>query len=127
MMISPYYMIIALGCLAGAVLMFTRFRDQAEVTFPAGILLALGGIYLLCRQFFPGLADSSAVSWVVRGVLVVFLIYLLLCWNNLKAERSAEFDTPPQETADKSGETEPDLTKEEPQNDVSDRKTARHD
>ena len=106
MMISPYYMIIALGCLVGAALMFTRFRDQAEVTFPAGILLALGGVYLVCRQFFPWLADSAAVSWVVRGVLVVFLIYLLLCWNNLKAERSAEFDTPPQETTDKSDETE---------------------
>lgn len=94
MMFSPYYLIIAVGCFAGAVLMFTRFRQQSAVTFPTGILLILGGIYLLCREFIPGFAESPVSSWAARGVLVVFLIYLLLAWNNLKAERSAEFDAP---------------------------------
>ena len=31
MIISPYYIIIALGCFAGAVLMFTRFRQQSAI------------------------------------------------------------------------------------------------
>lgn len=92
MIISPYYIIIAVGCFAGALLMFTRFRQQAAVTYPAGALLILGGIYLLCREFIRGFADNPVCSWVARGVLVVFLIYLLLSWNNLKAERNSEFD-----------------------------------
>lgn len=91
MTFSPYYIIIAIGCFAGAALMFTRFRAQAAVSFPAGMLMALGGIYLLCREFVSGFADSPVASWVARGVLVIFLIYLLLCWNNLKAEQDAEF------------------------------------
>ena len=94
MQFSPYFIIIAIGCFAGAALMFTRFRDQAAVTYPTGILLILGGIYLLCREFVKGFAESPASSWTARGVLVVFLIYLLLSWNNLKAERNAEFDLP---------------------------------
>lgn len=89
---SPYYIIIALGCFAGAFLMFTRFRHQAAVTYPTGVLLILGGIYILCREFINGFAESPVSSWVARGVLVVFLIYLLLGWNNLKAERNSEFD-----------------------------------
>ena len=94
MTFSPYFIIIAIGCFAGAALMFTRFRNQAAVTYPTGILLILGGIYLLCREFINGFAESQASSWAARGVLVVFLIYLLLSWNNLKAERNAEFDAP---------------------------------
>ena len=92
MIFSPYYIIIALGCFAGALLMFTRFRHQAAVTYPTGVLLILGGIYILCREFINGFAESPVSSWVARGVLVVFLIYLLLGWNNLKAERNSEFD-----------------------------------
>lgn len=92
MVFSPYYIIIALGCFAGALLMFTRFRHQAAVTYPTGVLLILGGIYILCREFINGFAESPVSSWVARGVLVVFLIYLLLGWNNLKAERNSEFD-----------------------------------
>ena len=94
MQFSPYFIIIAIGCFGGAALMFTRLRDQAAVTYPTGILLILGGIYLLCREFVKGFAESPASSWTARGVLVVFLIYLLLSWNNLKAERNAEFDSP---------------------------------
>jgi hypothetical protein len=94
MQFSPYFIIIAIGCFAGAVLMFTRFREQSAVTYPTGILLILGGIYLLCREFVRGFAESPVSSWAARGVLVVFLIYLLLSWNNLKAERNAEFDSP---------------------------------
>ena len=94
MQFSPYFIIIAIGCFGGAALMFTRLRDQAAVTYPTGILLILGGIYLLCREFVKGFAESPASSWAARGVLVVFLIYLLLSWNNLKAERNAEFDSP---------------------------------
>jgi len=74
--------------------MFTRFREQSAVTYPTGVLLILGGIYILCREFISGFAQSPEASWVARGVLVVFLIYLLLSWNNLKAERNAEFDSP---------------------------------
>ena len=94
MQFSPYFIIIAIGCFVGAVLMFTRFRDQAAVTYPTGVLLILGGIYLLGREFVKGFAESAVSSWAARGVLVVFLIYLLLSWNNLKAERNAEFDLP---------------------------------
>ena len=94
MQFSPYFILIAIGCFAGAVLMFTRFRDQAAVTYPTGVLLILGGIYLLCREFVSGFAESPVSSWAARGVLVVFLIYLLLSWNNLKAERNAEFEAP---------------------------------
>lgn len=92
MVFSPYYIIIAVGCFVGAVLMFTRFRQQAAVSYPAGVLLILGGIYILCREFIKGFAESPVSSWAARGVLVVFLIYLLLSWNNLKAERNSEFD-----------------------------------
>ncbi len=92
MMFSPYYIIIAIGCFIGAVLMIARFRKQWTFTLPAGILLLLGGIYFLCRAFIKGFAESPSTSWVVRGALVAYLIYLLLCWNNLKAERGAEFD-----------------------------------
>ena len=92
MVFSPYYIIIAVGCFVGAVLMFTRFRQQAAVSNPAGVLLILGGIYILCREFIKGFAESPVSSWAARGVLVVFLIYLLLSWNNLKAERNSEFD-----------------------------------
>ena len=84
MVFSPYYIIIAVGCFVGAVLMFTRFRQQAAVSYPAGVLLILGGIYILCREFIRGFAESPVSSWAARGVLVVFLIYLLLSWNNLK-------------------------------------------
>ncbi len=94
MQFSPYFIIIAIGCFGGALLMFTRFRDQAAVTYPTGVLLILGGVYLLCREFIRGFAESPVSSWAARGVLVVFLIYLLLSWNNLKAERNAEFDAP---------------------------------
>lgn len=87
-------MIIAIGCFAGAVLMFTRLRDQAAVTRPAGILLVLGGVYILCREFISGFAESAVASYAARGVLVVFLIYLLLVYNNLQAERNAEFAEP---------------------------------
>ena len=90
--ISPYYIIIAIGCFAGAALMFTRFRQQTAVAYPTGVLLILAGVYLLCREFIRGFAESPVSSWAARGVLVVFLIYLLLCWNNLKAERHSEFD-----------------------------------
>ena len=107
MTFSPYYLIIALGCFTGAVLMFTRFRDQAAVTTPAGILFALAGVYILCREFISGFAESAVASWAARGVLVVFLIYLLLCWNNLKAERSAEFDAASAETHEKAAHEEP--------------------
>ena len=93
MIFSPYYIIIAIACFVGAALMFTRFRQQAAVSYPSGILLILCGIFLLCREFIPRFANSDVTSWAARGVLVVFLIYLLLCWNNLKAERSAEFDS----------------------------------
>ena len=92
MVFSPYYIIIAVGCFVGAVLMFTRFRQQAAVSYPAGVLPILGGIYILCREFIKGFAESPVSSWAARGVLVVFLIYLLLSWNNLKAERNSEFD-----------------------------------
>lgn len=94
MTFSLYYMIIAIGCFAGAVLMFTRLRDQAAVTRPAGILLVLGGVYILCREFISGFAESTVASYAARGVLVVFLIYLLLVYNNLQAEHRAEFDEP---------------------------------
>ena len=92
MVFSPYYIIIAVGYFVGAVLMFTRFRQQSAVSYPAGVLLILGGIYILCREFIRGFAESPVSSWAARGVLVVFLIYLLLSWNNLKAERNSEFD-----------------------------------
>ncbi|MBQ1441651.1 MAG: hypothetical protein IIZ08_07015 [Clostridia bacterium] len=92
MIITPYNIIIAAGCLAGALLMFTRFRRQRAVSVPAGILMIMGGIYILCREFIKGFAESAVSAWVARGVLVVFLIYLLLCWNNLKAEGNSEFD-----------------------------------
>lgn len=110
MTFSPYYMIIAIGCFAGAVLMFTRLRDQAAVTRPAGILLALGGVYILCREFISGFAESAVASYAARGVLVVFLIYLLLTYNNLQAERRAEFDEPTEaeEAADQTEESEHD-------------------
>jgi hypothetical protein len=94
MQFSPYFLLIAIGCFGGAALMFTRFRDQAAITYPTGVLLILGGVYLLCREFVRGFAGSQAASWATRGVLVIFLIYLLLCWNNLKSERNAEFDRP---------------------------------
>lgn len=100
MIFSPYYIIIAIGCFIGAVLMFTRFRQQAAVTYPTGVLLVLGGIYLLCREFIRGFAESPVSSWTARGVLVVFLIFLLLSWNNLKAERSSEFDAPDQDLSE---------------------------
>lgn len=100
MIISPYYIIIALGCFAGAVLMFTRFRQQSAISYPTGVLLILGGIFILCREFIRGFAESPVSSWVARDVLVVFLIYLLLSWNNLKAERSAEFDEPAEQDSE---------------------------
>lgn len=106
MLFSPYYIIIAVGCFAGAAIMFTRLRDQAAVTVPAGILLTLGGIYILCREFIKGFADSAIVSYAARGVLVVFLIYLLLTYNNLRAERSAEFDEPSESLEEIESKTE---------------------
>ena len=72
--------------------MFTRLRDHAAVTTPAGILLVLGGIYILCREFIPGFAESAIASYAARGVLVVFLIYILLTYNNMRAEQNGEFD-----------------------------------
>ena len=65
-----------------------------------GNLLILAGIYLLCREFISGFAESPVGSWVARGVLVIFLIYLLLSWNNLKAERSEEPAEPPEKSDD---------------------------
>ncbi|MBQ9902840.1 MAG: hypothetical protein IJM51_10730 [Clostridia bacterium] len=100
MQFSLYFIIIALGCFVGAALMFTRFRDHAAVTYPTGVLLILAGIYLLCREFISGFAESPVGSWVARGVLVIFLIYLLLSWNNLKAERSEEPAEPPEKSDD---------------------------
>ena len=92
MIFSPYFIIIAAGCFVGAAVMFTRLRQYAAVTYPAGVLLILGGIFILCRAFIPGFAASTVSSWVARGVLVLFLIYLLLNWNNMKAEQNSEFD-----------------------------------
>lgn len=92
MMFSPYYIIVAIGCFVGAAIMFTRLRGQAPVTVPAGILLIFGGIYILCRQFIRAVAESGIAPYVARGVLVVFLIYILLTYNNMKAERNAEFE-----------------------------------
>lgn len=97
MTFSPYYIIIAIGCFACAVLMFTKLRKATPVSIPAGILAALGGVYILCREFIKCFADSQAVSWAVRGVLVVFLVYMLLCYNNVRAEEKAEFDEPQNE------------------------------
>lgn len=94
MTFSPYYIIVAVGCFVGAVLMFTKLRKATPVSIPVGILAALGGVYILCREFIKGFADSQAVSWVVRGVLVVFLVYMLLSYNNMRAEENAEFDEP---------------------------------
>lgn len=94
MVLSPYYLIVALGCFVGAALMFTRFRREISVSIPTGVLLVLAGIYLLCGQFIRGFAQHTAVSWSARGVLVVFLIYLLLSYNNARAEENAEFDDP---------------------------------
>ena len=111
MQFSPYFVIIAIGCFAGALLMFTRLREHAAVTYPTGILLILGGIYLLCREFVSGFAESPVASWTARAVLVVFLIYLLLSWNNLKAERNAEFDFPADSA--ESGENSPSAEEED--------------
>lgn len=94
MMFSPYYIIIAIGCFAGAAIMFTRLRSYASVSTPAGILLVLGGIYILCREFIAGFAENAIASYAARGVLVVFLIYILLTYNNMRAEQNAEFDEP---------------------------------
>ena len=60
MQFSPYFLLIAIGCFGGAALMFTRFRDQAAITYPTGVLLILGGVYLLCREFVRGFAGSQA-------------------------------------------------------------------
>ncbi len=92
MTFSPYYIIIAIGCFAGAVLMFTKLRKSTPVSIPVGILAALGGVYILCCEFIKGFADSTIISWVVRGVLVIFLVYMLLSYNNVRAEERAEFD-----------------------------------
>ncbi len=94
MTLSPYYLIVALGCFAGAALMFTRFRREVSVSIPTGILLVLTGVYLLCGQLIKGFADNPALSWTARGVLVVFLIYLLLSYNDARAQQNAEFDAP---------------------------------
>lgn len=94
MTFSPYYIIIAIGCFVGAVLMFTKLRKATPVSIPVGILMALGGIYILCREFIKGFAENTAVSWAVRGVLVVFLVYMVLSYNNVRAEQNAEFDEP---------------------------------
>lgn len=94
MIFSPYYIIIAIGCFACAALMFTKLCKATPVSIPVGILAALGGIYILCGQFIKGFADSEITSWVVRGVLVVFLVYMLLSYNNVRTEQKAEFDEP---------------------------------
>ena len=57
---------------------------------------------------------SMAASWAARGVLVIFLIYLLLSWNNLKAERNAAFDRPESDSeshSESKKEETPDSTK----------------
>lgn len=95
---SPYYIIIALGCFAGAALMFTKLRREVTVSVPTGILLVLAGIYLLCGQFIKGFASHPAASWGARGVLVVFLIYILLSYNNTRAEQNAKFEEPAEDT-----------------------------
>lgn len=102
MIFSPYYIIIAIGCFVGAVLMLTKLRKATPVSIPVGILMALGGIYILCREFIKGFAESTAVSWTVRGVLVIFLVYMVLSYNNVRAEQNAEFNEP-QESEDDSG------------------------
>lgn len=89
---SPYYIIIAIGCFACAVLMFTKLRKATPVSIPVGILAMFGGVYILCREFVKGFAESAVASWIMRGVLVVFLVYLLLTYNNVRAEQNAEFD-----------------------------------
>lgn len=94
MIFSPYYIIVAIGCFAGAVLMFTKLHKSTPISIPVGILMALGGIYILCREFIKGFANNAAVSWGVRGILVVFLVYMLLSYNNVRAEQNAEFDEP---------------------------------
>ncbi|MDD6395972.1 MAG: hypothetical protein PUB37_07335 [Firmicutes bacterium] len=94
MIFSPYHIIIAIGCFACAALMFTKLRKATPVSIPVGILAALGGIYILCREFIKGFADSEITSWAARGVLVVFLVYMLLSYNNVRAEQKAEFDEP---------------------------------
>ena len=95
---SPYYIIIALGCFAGAALMLTRLRREVTVSVPTGILLILAGIYLLCGQFIKGFSGHTAASWGARGVLVVFLIYILLSYNNTRAEQNAAFEEPEDDT-----------------------------
>lgn len=104
MTLSPYYLIVALGCFVGAALMFTRFRREVSVSIPTGILLVLAGVYLLCGQLIKGFAEHPAASWTARGVLVVFLIYLLLSYNNVRAERNAEFDQPQENTEEQTQE-----------------------
>lgn len=104
MEISPYYIIIAIACFAGAGLMLTKLRKATPVSIPVGILAALGGVYILCREFIKGFAESAAASWTMRGVLVVFLVYLLLSYNNVRAEQNAEFDEP--QESDPTGSTD---------------------
>ncbi len=94
MTFSPYYIIIAIGCFAGAALMFTKLRNAIDtsVSIPIGVLFSLCGVYILCREFISGFAESTAVSWAAQGVLVVFLVYLLLSYNNVRAQQNSEFD-----------------------------------
>lgn len=105
MYFSPYHLILALGSAAGAALLFVRFRGQAEVSRPAGVLCALAGVYFACRCFIPGLAESPVVSWGIRGILVLFLIYMLLCWNNMKAVQNPD-------TTEKDGKDDADPPRE---------------
>lgn len=85
--------------------MFTKLRKATPVSIPVGILMALGGIYILCREFIKGFAENTAVSWCVRGILVVFLVYMVLSYNNVRAEQNAEFDEQ-QETENDSAKNE---------------------
>lgn len=94
MIFSPRNLIIAAACLIGAVIMFTKLRKETPVSIPVGILLALTSIYIVLREFVQGFANNQAVSWTAKGILVVFLIYMLLSYNNVRAEQNAEFDEP---------------------------------